>query len=136
MQDIEHARLMLMMAEMDLQAIGHMRDPLQFADTIFGFHVQQAAEKLLKALLSIAGTTFPRTHDLRLLLGLVADQAGDDINAFQDLEDLTDYGVQFRYDAPFDLESLDRASLISRVQALHLLVSQRLASAEKLANPL
>jgi hypothetical protein len=34
------------------------------------------------------------------------------------------------YDAPFDLEPLDRASLIARVQELHQLVTQRLASAE------
>ena len=109
-----------------------MRDPLQFADAIFGFHVQQATEKLLKAWLSLNGTAFSRTHDLRLLLELVADQDEKDIASFQDLEDLTDYGVQFRYDAPFDLEPLDRATLISRVQDLHRLVTLRLSSAESL----
>ena len=132
MQDLRHARQMLNMAEMDLQAIGNMRDPLQFADAIFGFHVQQATEKLLKAWLSLSGTAFSRTHDLRLLLALVADQDARDIAPFRDLEDLTDYGVQFRYDAPFDLEPLDRASLIARVQELHRLVKRRLASAESL----
>ena len=34
MQDVRHARLMLTMAEMDLQAVGNMRDPRQFADSI------------------------------------------------------------------------------------------------------
>jgi hypothetical protein len=123
---------MLKMAEMDLQAIGHMRDPLQFADAIFGFHVQQATEKLLKAWLSLNGTAFSRTHDLRLLLELIADQDAQDIAPFQDLEDLTDYGVQFRYDAPLDLEPLDRATLIARLHEfeLHRLVTLRLWSAE------
>ena len=60
------------------------------------------------------------------------DQDARDIAPFRDLEDLTDYGVQFRYDAPFDLEPLDRASLIARVQELHRLVKRRLASAESL----
>jgi HEPN domain-containing protein len=84
MQDVRHARLVLTMAEMDLQAVGNMRDPRQFADSIFGFHVQQAAEKLLKAWLSLAGTAYPRTHDLRLLLALVAEQDSKDIEAFQE----------------------------------------------------
>ena len=134
MQDVRHARLMLTMAEMDLQAVGNMRDPRQFADSIFGFHVQQAAEKLLKAWLSLAGTAYPRTHDLRLLLALVAEQDSKDIEAFQDLEDLTDYGVQFRYDAPFDLEPLDRMELIARIGALHRLVTDRLQSADPQAD--
>lgn len=111
MQDLRHARLMLKMAEMDLQAIGNMRDPVQFADAIFGFHVQQATEKLLKAWLSLSGTAFSRTHDLRLLLALVADQDARDITPFQDLEDLTDYGVQFHYDTPFDRQALSGAGL-------------------------
>lgn len=131
MRDIKHARLMLKMAEMDMQAIGNMRDPLQFADAIFGFHVQQATEKLLKAWLSLVGVVVPRTHDLRLLLALAEVQDAEAIAAFQDLEDLTDYGVQFRYDAPFDLEPLDRAGLVARVKDLHGCVTRRLAFAEK-----
>jgi HEPN domain-containing protein len=35
------------------------------------FHCQQCAEKYLKALLLYRGVTFPRTHDLRLLLDLI-----------------------------------------------------------------
>jgi HEPN domain-containing protein len=39
---------------------------------IVSFHCQQCAEKYLKALLLYRGVTFPRTHDLRLLLDLVS----------------------------------------------------------------
>ena len=35
------------------------------------FHSQQAVEKLIKALLVLAGVPFPRTHDLIQLSGLV-----------------------------------------------------------------
>lgn len=129
MPDIKHAELMLRMAEMDLQAVENMQDPQQFADSVFGFHVQQAAEKLLKAWLSLAGTVYPRTHDLRLLLDLLADQDDIDIPALDDLDDLNDYGVQFRYDAPLDLEPLDRATFIARLTVLHDLVRERLDSA-------
>ena len=38
MQDVRHARLMLTMAEMELQAVGNMRDPPQFADSILPTH--------------------------------------------------------------------------------------------------
>jgi len=41
----------------------------------FGFHVQQAAEKLIKALLSQLQIEFVRTHDLVELSGLLK-QAG------------------------------------------------------------
>jgi HEPN domain-containing protein len=36
----------------------------QAPDAIFGFHAQQAAEKLLKALLAQIGVEFELTHDL------------------------------------------------------------------------
>ena len=37
-QDVRHARLMLTMAAMDLQAVGNMRGPRQFADSILPTH--------------------------------------------------------------------------------------------------
>lgn len=36
-----------------------------------------------------------------------------------------------RYDAPFDLEPLDRAALVARVKDLHGCVTRQLAFAEK-----
>lgn len=43
MKDPKHARLMLDMATADLQAIRHMTEPRQYADSIFGFHCQQVS---------------------------------------------------------------------------------------------
>jgi HEPN domain-containing protein len=90
MKDLKHGRLMLEMAAADLQAIRNMPDPRRFTDSIFGFHCQQAVEKLLKAWLSISGVACPRTHDLRLLIQLVDDIAPQEALPFHDLEDLTD----------------------------------------------
>jgi HEPN domain-containing protein len=42
-------RQLLLSAEKDLKAIKNMTDPDLFADEIFGFHAQQAVEKILKA---------------------------------------------------------------------------------------
>ena len=40
---------------------------------IIAFHCQQAVEKYLKALLVRQQVEFPKTHDIRKLLGLVAE---------------------------------------------------------------
>ena len=36
-------------------------------ESAFGFHAQQAAEKLIKALLNERGIKYPRTHELQIL---------------------------------------------------------------------
>lgn len=115
MKDLKHGRMMLDMATADLQAIHNMLNPHQFTDSIFGFHCQQAVEKLLKAWLSFSGVTFPRTHDLRILFDMASDIDRRAVAIFRELEDLTDYGVQFRYEAPFDLEPLNRLALVDQL---------------------
>jgi hypothetical protein len=120
MKDPKYARLMLDMAAADVQAIHNMSDPSRFADSVFGFHCQQAVEKLLKAWLSLLGVAFPRTQDLRLLLQLVGDIDPSGVTAFHNLEDLTDYGVQFRYEAPMDLGALDRAAQAGKASSFSI----------------
>jgi len=62
------------------------------------FHCQQAAEKRLKAVLVIHQGEFPRSHDIGLLMSLVATYCP----TLNDLPDevmlLGDYGVAVRYD--------------------------------------
>ncbi len=65
------------------------------------FHAQQAAEKSLKAVLALAGSLIPRTHDLEDLYdeslavapGLALDR--------MELSVLTPYAVQLCYDMGF-----------------------------------
>ena len=49
----DEAHQMLAAATKDWRALAGMADPDVFADEIFGFHAQQAAEKALKAWLSL-----------------------------------------------------------------------------------
>ena len=100
-----------------------------FADEIFGFHVQQAAEKLLKAWLAILGEVYPLTHDLDLLLDLLQKRASGTAR-FRNLVEFVPYAVQFRYDVDSDPEALDRASALQRVEDLLKHVRQRLTEAE------
>ena len=64
-KDLEQAQLLLTAAQRDLSALAGMSDATVFADEIFGFLVQQAAEKLFKAWLTLLGETFPATHNWR-----------------------------------------------------------------------
>lgn len=71
---------------------------------IFGFETQQAAEKLLKALLIEIGIRYRRTHDLAELVQLVQlhDQPIPPTPIV--LSRLTAFAVQFRYEElPGDL---------------------------------
>lgn len=59
-------------AEHDFRAAQHMVELAEEGLTdIPCFHCQQCAEKYLKALLICHEVSFPRTHDLRLLLDLL-----------------------------------------------------------------
>ena len=81
MVDFEHARALLRMAHKDFNALTGMLDSAVFADEIFGFHVQQAVEKALKAWLCIRSAAYPPTHDLARLLTLL-ESAGTKVEPF------------------------------------------------------
>ena len=117
------------MAERDYRALRGMEDPAVFSEEIFGFHVQQAVEKALKAWLCVLGTPFPRTHDLDELAALVEGTC--QIPEFASgLLEFTDYAVAFRYEAFPDLEGdLDRQDCINRVDHLLQHVQRLLAQA-------
>lgn len=74
------------------------------------FHCQQAAEKLLKAVLAAQGVPPPRTHVLMLL----ADQLAASFPTLEQLSDdlsiLTPYAVSARYpDDDFDMPTIEDA---------------------------
>jgi HEPN domain-containing protein len=114
----EEAQRMLTVAEIDLKALRNMLDPELFEDSVFGFHAQQAVEKVLKAWLSLYGLAYPKTHDLRFLMNLLQAQARVDCERFAELADLTDFAVQFRYDFSTLSPGLSRTEILSRVEAL------------------
>jgi len=67
------------------------------------YHCQQAAEKLVKAILVKAGISFPKTHDIAALVGLLPDSHPLK-RALKGLEKLTPYGVAYRYPAEDEWE--------------------------------
>ena len=68
-------------------------------DEIFGFHTQQAIEKLFKALISAHGEEFPFTHDLDEL-ALQLESLGETLPKLPlSLHELSQYAVEARYGA-------------------------------------
>ncbi len=114
MARFEEAALLLDRAHEDLLALRNMLDMKEFSDSVFGFHAQQAVEKAAKAWLIIRDIDVGRTHDLRLLL-LKLGGAGLIVSVdWQDLADLNDFAVQYRYGAPPDDAPLSRLGLLGR----------------------
>ena len=119
MADFEHARAMLRMAHKDFSALTGLLDNVLFADEIFGFHLQQAVEKALKAWLCAYDIAYPPTHDLARLLTLL-EIAGVDVELFWPLVQFTIFAVQARYEEGLtDLdEPLERVVEIENVRVL------------------
>ena len=63
-------------------------------DEILGFHAQQCAEKLLKAVLAAEGVEFPRTHSIRFLLDLLSDHGLAPPAPLHAVTELYPYAVQ------------------------------------------
>ncbi len=121
------ARTLLRKTGEDLGALVALHERGGIADSVIGFHAQQAVEKACKAVLVAGGWEFKRTHDLRFLLQ-EADAQGIGVpDAVRDTRWLTPWAVELRYDEFLD-ESLDREAA---VEAAHQAVNwaERLLSA-------
>jgi len=110
-------KLLLAIAQNELTAIAAMDNVDAFSDEIFGFHAQQAVEKALKSWLSLRNLPSPRTHDLEVLFNLLKE-AGEKVpNTFDDLIDLVDFAVAFRYDF-YEDEPINREIVCEQVTEL------------------
>jgi len=119
MKDYKFANVLLTAAKRDFKALSNMIDQNIFEDEIFGFHAQQAIEKALKALLSISGIKYSKTHSLDDLLGLLKDNGVSINDGFEELTFLTDYAVSFRYDSiDYFEEKLNRSLIINQIDYL------------------
>lgn len=115
-------------AEEDLNALQRMKhDEEGFSDRIFGYFVQQAVEKGLKAWLAYLGQSYPFTHDLSRLIDRLSplDSAA---GAFEDLAVFSPFAGRMRYGiSDPTAQSADRLEITDRVALLLDEVRQRLA---------
>ncbi|USN99435.1 MAG: HEPN domain-containing protein [Phycisphaeraceae bacterium] len=92
----ETVRRWLAVAADDLRVARHtleMPDPPYW---LVAYHLQQAAEKSLKAVLIGHGIAFPLTHDIGLLLDLCGEHLPES-RGWSGAVRLTNYGTQARY---------------------------------------
>jgi len=104
---LSEAEGFLKMARADLATALESSDPARFREAAWGFWLQQAAEKGLKAWLHQLNLLPPRSHDLARLLRMLKN-AGAAVDDFEELERLTDYAVQFRYEVDLPPLNLER----------------------------
>ena len=125
MSDPKCARALLEAADRDILTLREMT--ARAPDESFGFHVQQAAEKALKAWLAVLGQVYPLRHDLDDLFDLLASH-GAAVDFFRPLAVFTPYAVQFRYEGlgPGH-EPIDRPAALALAKALVQHVRDRLA---------
>jgi len=93
------------------------------------FHVQQAAEKLLKALLSAIDIPYPRTHDLDQLFDLALPQYPDLAPFVERFETFGPYAVALRYSNDFQPSDEEVARGLEAVKDFESLVRDLLRPA-------
>ncbi len=110
MRDPDEIIAWLKKAENDYQgAIDLSRRRKKPLPDLVCFHCQQSAEKYLKALLIQQEISFPKTHDLLVLLTLLEKNFPSLVFYREWLEILNPYSVQFRY--PGDDTSIEESRL-------------------------
>ena len=92
---------------------------------IVAFHCQQAIEKYLKALLLGHKITFPKTHDLVKLLGLLANKDTFLVGIKKDLSALNPYAIDFRYPGE-DIDYSELKIIVSITKKLRKIFLSRL----------
>jgi HEPN domain-containing protein len=122
----EQALLLLRKAGQDEALLDEVLASQSVGDEVIGFHSQQAAEKILKALLSDLGVRFRKTHDIGWLLELIADSGCPLPAEFSGLEEFTPFAVAYRYEEYEARSSLDREQARLKLRKLRSWVEAKL----------
>ena len=98
----DNAERYLQKASEDENLLNAVLNLKEVSDDIFGFHAQQAIEKILKAVLTICDVRVGKVHDLRRLIDDCAGAGHPIPSELAKLDMLTPYAVISRYEnVPF-----------------------------------
>lgn len=118
-------------ADDDATAVREFSANPQIADSIIGFHAQQAVEKWLKAAMALRRLPQTRIHDIDRLAEILEDE-GIELPIDRDrLDELTQYAVPLRYEDILDAEPLDRDATVGLMEAVDGWIRAILAEGEK-----
>jgi HEPN domain-containing protein len=106
-EDFEFARVLLRKAEQDEVVLAKLLNDTSIADEMLGYHLQQAVEKRLKAVLALNDIEFKHQHNISYLVALL-DSGGVELPPCREqIEELTPWASKARYEGFFRGE-LDR----------------------------
>lgn len=110
-------------ADRDLRAVRLCLAANDFLPDIAAYHCQQAAEKLIKGVLVLAGVSVRKTHDLDELADLAAPCFPAMASRLDAVRPLTDWAEAFRYPGidPLVAPEPSRSALRKAVDVLELL---------------
>lgn len=98
-------------AVQDEVTVDRLIDDASVADEVIGFHLQQAAEKLLKAVLAEHGIDVRKTHNLVYRMDRLVDCDLDCPTDLRALQSLNPFAVEYRYDL-LDDQALSRLNRV------------------------
>lgn len=129
---LDLARVLLARATDDETLVRKVSPDPDVADAIIGFHAQQAAEKLIKAVLAAYGVAFIKSHALSYLIGLVEEHDIDTPSGLSEADVLSPWAVEFRYEGE-EPPALDRPAALELVEKLRTWAESQI---EGVAQPL
>jgi HEPN domain-containing protein len=113
----ELALLLIRKAEGDESILDKPLDDPEVADDVLGFHVQQAVENRLKAVLGCHEVEYDRTHSISYLTALLERHGIESPRCRAQIEELTPWAVAARYEDRLE-EVLDRVAARELVSAV------------------
>ena len=119
-------------AQKDLAVAKHLRDtfypePME----IICYHCEQAAEKLLQAVLVAADVEPPKTHDLIQLCKKCTELDKEYETLADACIELSPYGVQVRYPSNLDLNEDDMQCALNMCRRIDAAVREKLTEKEE-----
>lgn len=92
------AEKLLEKANKDLIVVEKWKSDPDIAIEIIGFHAQQSAEKILKAVLAYEEIDYPFTHRISDLIDLIKDHSIPFPEEHEEVRFLTPFAVEYRYE--------------------------------------
>jgi HEPN domain-containing protein len=131
---LDLARVLLARAIDDETLVRKVSADTDIADAILGFHAQQAAEKLIKAVLVARGVAFIKSHALSYLVGLVEEHHIDAPLELSEADVLSPWAVEFRYEGE-EPPPFDRPAALALVEKLRKWTEGQIETAEQPQDP-
>jgi HEPN domain-containing protein len=118
MTPLDLARAFIKKGLEDETLLTKVQDDPDVSDDLFGFHVQQAIEKYLKAVLAITQTRPTQTHDLTVLMNEIEASGEGLTDEVRQAESWTPFAVRNRYPFMGSAPEIDRQRALVVVAAI------------------